>query len=522
MAICLSQPSTDSDVPAKGSLGLLEAVRITLAKDPAIRLQNQEVEIARGRVQEAKGKFDLKLSSSLGHERTQRAIPEILSVAYPGDGTQNPDTLVRLVDNLTTLRAGIDKPLRSGIVIGPEVTMTRADDNLSGLPVQNRAEVNFAVIVPLARGLGKKAATAEERAAKIDQEASLLNLEHTIAMQILRTGASYWNYLAADSRLQIVRDSEKRARDLFENTKALVEAKEVPAAELDQLTANLAEKTRASIAATQTVFEARQELGLAMGLRSDEIKTLPAASDSFPGQETTPSLVPEAETELVELAIQERADLQAARLAEKSAAALLYLAKNQLEPQIDLTLKAGYGGLDQGGGINRFFNSYAENVEGLNGFAALQFNWPPANNAARGRYRQRQAIQNQLAIHSDDLARNIRSSVLVATHRLRSGRDELARSQVATNAYWQAVKNEKEKRLLGIATFNDVLLVEDRLTNAALENLAAQSQYATDLVRLRFETGTLMAGDKTGGSISLRELTIVPSGKKNRSPGSQP
>ena len=53
-----------------------------------------------------------------------------------------------------------------GIEIGPTVKVTRVDDNLSPYEPENRAEVNFTIRVPLARGRGAKDTAAEETAAR--------------------------------------------------------------------------------------------------------------------------------------------------------------------------------------------------------------------------------------------------------------------------------------------------------------------------------------------------------------------
>src|SRR5262245_51004154 len=60
--------------PQRPALSLLQAVRTTLAHDPNIQLQQEEIHASRGSVQEAKGRFDTRLSSSLSQGLEQTAV----------------------------------------------------------------------------------------------------------------------------------------------------------------------------------------------------------------------------------------------------------------------------------------------------------------------------------------------------------------------------------------------------------------------------------------------------------------
>src|SRR5207245_8022464 len=47
------------------NISLLDAVRLTLSEDPAIKIQEQQREISRGILQEATGQFDVNVESAL-------------------------------------------------------------------------------------------------------------------------------------------------------------------------------------------------------------------------------------------------------------------------------------------------------------------------------------------------------------------------------------------------------------------------------------------------------------------------
>lgn len=506
-----AQPATNQN--QRPALSLLDAVRTTLARDPGIQLREQEVQFSRGLLQQAKGQFDSRLSSTVSQGLEQSGV-------RASTNGLNSGGFRRLSVDRTTVRASVDKLLRSGVEVSPGVQVTRVDDNLSGYDPENRAEVNFTVRVPLGRGLGVKDTGAEETAAKINQEAARLAFRNLVAARVLNTVANYWSYLAAAQRLEVLIKSEVHARDLVNKTLELVKAGEVPAAETNQLTANLADKITLRVVSDQELFEARQTLGLGMGLPADQLEGLALPADGFPpAGEEAPALSLQA---LISTALSRRTDLQSARLQENSTRTLRDAARYRLKPQVDLLLQVGYGGVAGGREAQRFVHSFSDNVEGVNAFAGLNLNWPPANNEARGILVQQESQHQQAMIRAEDLARNIVSGVAVAVERLRNVVQEVKRTELAAVQYETAVKSEELKRRLGLSTFINVLVLDDRWINTELAHLGAQFQHATALARLRYETGLLVSGDTTGESIRLEQLITAPTAPVRETPNTKP
>ena len=480
-------------------LNLLAAIRTTLASDPVVKLEEQSVKALGGNLQAASGQFDTTLKASLEENIDNRAI------VLPG----TPNAFSRLRQDQTTYRVSADKQLRSGILLSPGMEFTRFGDN-TGQETLNRGSVNFLIQVPLARGFGRKATGAAERAARLDWEASKLNLRHTLSQRVLNTTIAYWNYAAAAERLRIVQEAENRARRLVEQIQALVKADEQSPSELDKLSANLANSTALRLSGEQALLEARNQLGIAMGIPFASIPQIPLPADLLP--EFKPELLPQDidVQKLSASALIHRKDIAAATKSQEAAAALLAGAKNGLKPGVDLTLKAGYAGAEGGVKTAQFFTPFGENIQGANGFAALSFDFPPANNTARGIYRQREAVYESSIIRAAELARSVQADVYVGLERLRTGAQQLNQSKLATDLYDKAVVNEKTKLSLSTATIIDVLSLEDRLTAASLNYVSAQRDYAGAIVDLRFLTGTLLQGEKDAESLSLEGLTTIP------------
>ena len=325
---------------------------------------------------------------------------------------------------------------------------------------------------------------------------------------LLQAAQAYWSYLAAWQTLDAYRETEDRARRLVEETQLLVAADEMPAADLMQLEANLASKTTQRIAAEQLLFQAEQLLGLTMGLPFDQMANLGAPIDPFPQAEEAWLAFLENQEAYLALAHQQRADLSAAQTREQSTRLLLNGARNDLRPRLDLSMNVGYAGAAAGTAFNQFFTPLGTHVGGANVGISLSYTAPFSNRAAEGRALQRASAHQQQITAREDLDRTIRSGVVVALKALERSIYELRASEAAITLYTTAIENERKKLQMSLATLIDVLTVEDRLAQARLSYINAQQRYATALVQLRFETGTLVqVGD---ASFDLDRLTTLP------------
>jgi outer membrane protein TolC len=141
---------------------------------------------------------------------------------------------------------------------------------------------------------------------------------------------------------------------------------------------------------------------------------------------------------------------------------------------------------------------------------ALRYQWPIANNEARGLLLQRSADYQRTVISTNELARNISSRVVVALSALKNSALELEKSTEAVRFYRRSLDNEAKKYRLGMATLQDLIQIEFNLTNALLNEITARNKVASALGTLRFETGTLLEADQEHVSVGLEELTTVP------------
>ncbi|HSQ04661.1 MAG TPA: TolC family protein, partial [Burkholderiales bacterium] len=317
-------------------------------------------------------------------------------------------------------------------------------------------------------------------------------LVFTNAQALLGTTLAYWDYLARVRRLEIARDAEQRAMRLVEEIKKLIRDDQVPAADIQLVSASYAERLAARIGAEQTLTEGRRALALQIGLSPERAAEMPLPMNEFPAFDEQAAHVDTKIAVLREDAIGRRADLEAARQREQSARRRLIAARSGLKPQLDVSLGVNYTSLVENRVPFAVGNVMGTNPAGPSILATLAAQLPARNSAAEGTFLAASAGLDASSIRVNSLMDTIGNNVSASALGLARAALQLVQSIETTRYYRLSVENERTKRRLGLATLIDVINVEDRLTNALLAEVQARQSYASAIAQLRFEVGTLV------------------------------
>jgi outer membrane protein TolC len=486
--------SAQSPQQPAGSLSLLDVVRTTLSAQPSITLAQERLAASRGDLQAAQGQFDINVST-----------------AFTDVGTRTPNTEVeqqfqRLPSvsnsNIATMNTGFTKLLKSGQMINPTASLTRTAVTGVDLP-SNRAAVSVFFVQPLMRGRDAQAVTAGLRASEAAVASSEADVRFLRSTGAFQSAIAYWNYVAAVRRLDVYRQSEARARLIADQTRILISAGTRPAADLKQVQASLASRISSRIGGEQSVFAARQDLGVAIGLPFEQMALLPPPADDFPD---APASVPDLDG-LARLALERRSDLVSARAREVSANAILLSATDAVKPKIDLQASVGYAGLDEGAAIWTYLSPFAVRPTGPNFTVGFAWNVSRENNSALGRLARSRSQLTQSRIETADLSRNIQSGVAVSYDAVRRSVAKLDAAREAAAVYRGAVDDQRDLAQLGVSTILDLINTEDRLTNSLLDELGAEQAYALALTQLRYQTGLLL---NDMDDVDITTLTTLP------------
>ena len=362
------------------------------------------------------------------------------------------------------------------------------------------------------RGRGRDVVTAQESAANLEAEAALFDLNQVIAELLSNSTSRYWVHVAAIRTLEVLENSETRGTTYVENVQALIDADQIAPIEINQVQANLADRTTSRIAAQQRVIESEQGLALAMGLSAGQMAALPEPLDGLPAvreRMTIDTSVPAIES-LMERAIERRADILAARKRQDSARTLNVAADNLTRPQLDLTFSSGYSGLKEGRRIDRWVSAIVSGVRGVDAVAGVRYEFPPSNNFAEGRQSEAIAAVRQADLRYRETARNVTSEVSAALQGVHFAVNRVNKARESVEFSQTALEGEREKLRLGLGSLVDLLTVEDRLTNSLLNLVDAELAYALALTRLRFATGTIVAPDQAVQTVDQNVFYELP------------
>jgi outer membrane protein TolC len=248
---------------------------------------------------------------------------------------------------------------------------------VAGDPIQ-QAQVGLTVIQRLLRGAGSVGAASAIDSARLAQRAAEHAVAQSAQIQALSTILAYWDLVAATENLTLLRAATEQAERLVGDTTQLVEGNQRPRSDLRQLEANLATRKRDVLDAENSLEQARFQIQEIMGLGADTRPSFRPV-DGFPA----PHSFAEDTQALTRTATEKRNDVKAARRLVGSTAAQLRGDEFNTKPALDLSASVGYAGALDEDGVDAFFLSTGNNVEGVNASIGLSFELP-FNNTTQG------------------------------------------------------------------------------------------------------------------------------------------
>ena len=156
------------------------------------RIAVQQAELSRGYLIELGGQYDplVQTSALSGHDNALTTVPSL-------------PRLLPVASSRVTYDLAVQRMFRSGIVVSQDLGITRTHVPVTGAPATSEARASMSVAMPLLKDRGGVVSAASERAAQRALDASTLQLRHAIALSVLQAVVAYWNYLAAQRRLEV-------------------------------------------------------------------------------------------------------------------------------------------------------------------------------------------------------------------------------------------------------------------------------------------------------------------------------
>ena len=332
------------------------------------------------------------------------------------------------------------------------------------------------------------------------------NFRQALEETIYRAINAYWNLFYSIENLKVRQQSLKLARELLEKNKAEIEAGTLPPIEI--LTAQSDVATReADILEAEAMVKNNEDL----------LKTIINLEQEIPNSALikivptdTPSVIGEDHSleEALSLAMENRPELQAARIELQNMQFELRYARNQLNP--DLRLEASYWspgvsgsqvlyeggnaltgkiiGTIPGGGVDALRDSF--NFKYKNWSIALSLSYPISNIFSRSMVAQAKLNKEQTDLRLKEQEQQIFLEVKTAVRAVQTNFQRVQAYKAARELAQRKLEAEEEKFKVGLSTNYFILEYQRDLADAQIMELGAIVDYNTSLADLYRVQGT--------------------------------
>ncbi len=462
-------------------LSILEAVTFSIANTPKILLAREDIKEKKAMVDIEKGDQDPSVSFDISYDRKDTPLTPYSQSVYEKEDEKTKTTT-------STLSA--EKVFESGITLTPSVSLERTQDDLVALNdgIDNTATVEFTLDIPFFEVMNYLKDGDQPFLSDIDLGISYWDLAHTVSESAADTAVAFWNALAAQKLVSLHRESEKEAKNLYEDMVALVEKDEYPIAALNQAKVTWDEQVITRMTVEQTLFVARQDLAIAMGVQTENLFDLPRLQGEFP--ELQKKI---ADTKsIIRSALENRMDLSAQKIRLTYYKRLIKDAREDLWPELDLSFNIGYYGLKEDDHWDAYYESTYTNVPGLTYGAELTLTKTFGNRSAKGKLSKKQILFRQEKIKEVSLKREISSDVLTAQQTVKTSMLILEQQKAVVDRYSRTLEDTKLKFKYQNATLTDLLDMQEDHRNSQIDLLERQKDYADAIINLRRACGSLI------------------------------
>jgi outer membrane protein TolC len=481
----------------KLSLGLRDAILLTLENNSNVQIEETQVESQKFNLLQQFQLFDPVIQSGLNINRSSSpAYSELQGVGLTANSTFNSLTQSGTVSYTQTFTPG------TNILASISSTKSSVNNSFYYFNPNFGSQLSLQFTQPLLKGAGRFANTAQIKIARKSLEQSRSNFEAEVNDAILQVVQQYWAAVNARGALDVEQKSIKLAEASYERDKRSLELGALPPLDIYRSQSEVAARKVEVIQAAYVLTQSEEALRLAIGAdRDPSMKTMEL--------ELTEKPAPTGELEAIDIetalaqALSQRPELDAMKDALANDNTSIKLAKNQLQPNLSVQgfyQSNGLGGNEYDLTTGKLIapGGFGSSMSQLFGFGypgyggQLQLTLPVRNRAGQA------ALGNALVSRTRDLygsgqeKEQITREVRDAVHQLEEARDALAAGSASFDLAQKTLAAEQRKFELGAETNYFVLDAQTRLAQAELTLLQTQVNYRIALAAMEHATGNLL------------------------------
>lgn len=489
-------PESLRDFVADGKLRLTlaDAIRLTLANNTEVRINQLQYDGARFAIDRAYQGFDPLFTSSFNSRRSTTPTTDQLA------GAATLSTLGQ------TTALGFSQRFFTGTQYNINFTGTRNTTNsiFSNFNPSLSAGLDFNVSQPLLRNRGLLPQKAPLVIARRNYQQSRHTFLGQVQDSISNAVNRYWDVVESRDNLKVLRKSLELAEETYKLDKRKLELGALPPLDIYRSESQVANRRVQVIQAEYRLRQLEDELRRVIGADLDNYiraLDLELAEPAEPAGELMTMDIQAA----VEIAMRQRPELEALRLQLANDDTSLRVAHNGLQPDLNLTAfynSSGRGGnridtsvtppvvLSQGGLGDAFDQLGSFDFPGY-GFS-LSLRLPIKNRVAEADLGSALVAQKRTLYTQRQREQAITLEARSAVHQLEQAKLSMAASKIALDVARKNLEAEQRKYELGAQTIFFVLDAQTQLSTAEQELLRAQIGYQRAITAVDRATGTLL------------------------------
>ena len=481
----------------KLSLGLRDAILLTLENNSNVQIDETQVESQKFNLLSQFSPFDPSLQSSLIINRySTLGYSQLQGVGVSTNAISNSLSQTGQVTYTQTFSPGTN--------IQAAISTNKSSSNNSYFyynPFFN-STLTFTITQPLLRGAGRFANTALIQIARRSLNQSRSSFEAEVNDAIFQVVNQYWTAVQARGALDVQQKSQKLAEASYDRDKRLLELGALPPLDIYRSQSEVAARKVEVIQAAYALTQAEEALRFTIGADRD------AQAHSL---ELNLTEKPQPDSELeninadsaLDQALKQRPELDAARYALANDDTSIKLAHNQLEPNLQVTgfyQSAGLGGNQYNLFTGQFIapGGFGSSMSQLFGFGypgyggTLSLTLPIKNRAGQAVMGNALVSRTHDLYASGQIREQITREVHDAVHQLEEARQALAAGATSFDLAQKTLTSEQRKYELGAETNYFVLDAQTKLAQAELILLQTQVNYRVALAAVGHSTGDLI------------------------------
>jgi outer membrane protein TolC len=481
-------------VDGKLRLGLQDAIRLMLLNNTDVRIDQAQFDQSSFGVPRAYSTFDPLFTASFTPQRsTQPTTSEL----------QGAQTLSQLSQQSNF---GYNQLFQSGTTLNVGFATQRSTTN-SSFALFNpsfTSGATFAISQHLLRGRGYLVNHGPILIAQRNIRQSRANFETQLNDSILNIVNQYWNLEQADKNLAVVQDSLRLAEESYKHDKRALELGALSPLDIYRSEATVAQRKLQVIQAEYAVKpledQFRRTIGADLDSRAGALDLELTESTDVTGELAMADIATALTT-----AMSRRPELEAARQQLANDDTSVYIAHNNLQPDISLTgtyTSNGIGGnvIDTSSGVPVVVSQggLLDALSQVGGFGFPTYSVGVSLSLPVKNHRAAADLGSALVSKRSDLyqlrsrQQAITLEVRNAVHQLEVGKLSLAAASDALELAKKSLAADQRKYELGAETIFFVLDSQNTLEQAQQSYLQAQVQYRLALAAVDHATGDLL------------------------------